>query len=65
MRTQPKVTINKSKGTLTIEMPIAKEPEPSTSGKTLHLCNTGPAVETNAEYEGQTVRVQAFASIKA
>ncbi len=51
-----KVTIDKKKKTVTIELPL-QEPTPSKSGKTLLLATTSGNKPTTAEYDGETVTV--------
>jgi hypothetical protein len=51
-----KVTIDKAKKILTIEMPL-EEPTPSTSGKTMVIASSRGNQTSNAQYDGRAVTI--------
>jgi len=50
-------------GVLLIEIPLERKPRPSTSGKTLLVASTGGFRTTEAEVQGQKVKISVNATI--
>jgi hypothetical protein len=60
------MTVEVKGGNLVITIPMAKDPQPSASGKTLVVCSTRGNIETEVEVKGKplTIGLNAYISAK-
>lgn len=59
-----RVTIDEEKGEVTIVLPLEKKPEPTDSGKNVNIASTHGTIRSEAEYQGEVVKVGANVLIR-